>query len=316
MIALAVVGACWTKETSYPFVAALGVLGLLLASRRTGRPMGSGLLWGTLGLAVGFSLASLFNIVRFGKILNPNFSEPLLHTSGTARQLEYAAGVLVSPSGGMFVFWPAASVLILTACLLPVVRRRDGLYGRPALVLGFVIAGLTFGFASWWTPFGWVAYGPRLFLPWGLPLVLMVLVAYGEPLARVVRRALEPSWGLLLVFVTALAFTLPHVGHMWRPHATDRFFQQPNPPCDAPWRGGEARWNACQHEQMWLDRPMPLYALHGLKTPAGAVTGVVLALGLLGCLLLLRHGLYEPGRSIDNAARNGWRRPRAASSTT
>ncbi len=295
LIALAAVGACWTKETSYPFVAAIGVLGLLLASRRTGRPMWPGLLWGTLGMVVGFGLASLFNIVRFGKIINPNFSEPLLHTNGTARQLEYAAGLLVSPSGGIFVFWPAASLLVLTACLLPLVRRRSGLYGRPALVLGFVIAGLMFGFASWWTPFGWAGYGPRLLLPWVLPLVLMVLVAYGEPLGRVVGRVLAPWWGVLLVFVIFFAFTLPHVGHMWRPHATDRFFSQPQPPCDAPWRGGEARWNKCQHEQMWLDRPMPLYALHGVRTPAGASTTFVVGLGLLGCLLLLRPGVT--GRS-------------------
>jgi hypothetical protein len=302
VIALAVVGACWTKETSYPFVAALGVLGLLLASRRTGRRMRSGLLWGTLGLVVGFGLASLFNIVRFGKIINPNFSEPLLHTNGTGRQLEYAAGLLVSPSGGMFVFWPTASLLVLTACLLPVVRRRSGLYGRPALVLGFVIAGLIFGFASWWTPFGWAGYGPRLFLPWGIPLVLMVLIAYGEPLGRVVGRVLAPSWGMLLVFVIALGFTLPHVGHMWRPHATDRFFSQPQPPCDAPWRVGEAKWNKCLHQQMWLDRPMPLYALHGVRTAPGASTVVVVAVGLFGCLLLLRRGLtassHRPARTL------------------
>lgn len=291
VIALATTGACWTKETSYPFVAALGVLGLLLASRRTGRPMWPGLLWGTLGMVVGFALASLFNVVRFGKIINPNFSEPLLHTNGTARQLEYAGGLLVSPSGGMFVFWPTASLLVLTACLLPLVWRRKGLYGRPALVLGFVIAGLMFGFASWWTPFGWAGYGPRLFLPWGLPLVLIVLVAYGEPLARVVRRLLEPSWRLLLVFVIAFAFTLPHIGHMWRPHNTDAFFLQPKPPCDAPWRGGEAKWNKCQHEQMWLDRPMPLYALNGVWTPEGVATSLVVALGLLGCLILLRGEL-------------------------
>jgi hypothetical protein len=244
-------------------------------------------------MAVGITLASLFNEVRFGKIINPNFFERQLHTHGTARQLEYAAGLLVSPSGGMFVFWPAASVLVLTACLLPVVWRRNGVYGRPALVLAFVIAGLIFGFASWWTPFGWAGYGPRLFLPWGLPLALIVLVAYAEPLGRIARRVLTPLWGFVLVFAVGFAFALPNVGHMWRPHATDRFFDQPKPRCDAPWRGGEERWNECQHEQMWLDRPMPLYALHGLRSPAGVATGIVVAMGLLGCLFLLRRGLMQ-----------------------
>src|SRR5262249_61358787 len=139
LLALAVVWACWSKETAYPFVAALGALGLLLAYRRTGRSVRAEALWGIGGLAVAFTLASLFNEVRFGKVLNPNFFEPQLHTPGTGRQLEYAAGLLVSPSGGMFVFWPAASFLVLAACLLPLVRRPSGgVYCPPAPVLGVV----------------------------------------------------------------------------------------------------------------------------------------------------------------------------------
>src|SRR5207247_1648679 len=79
VIALAAIGACWTKETSYPFVAALGVLGLVLARRRTGRPIRAHLLWGAAGTVVAITLASLFNEVRFGKIVNPNFYERQLH---------------------------------------------------------------------------------------------------------------------------------------------------------------------------------------------------------------------------------------------
>jgi len=312
VIAVAAIAACWTKETSYPFVAALGALGLVLAHRRTGQPIRAQLLWGIGGLAVGFTLASLFNEVRFGKVLNPNLFERQLHTNGTGRQLEYAAGLLVSPSGGMFVFWPVASVLILTGCLLPVLWRRRGVYGRPALVLAFVVAGLMLGFASWWTPFGWAGYGPRLFLPWGLPLALIVLVAYAEPLGRIARRVLTPLWGLALVFLVSFAFTLPHIGHMWRPHATDRFFDQPKPRCDAPWRGGEAKWNKCQHEQMWLDRPMPLYALHGLRSPAGIVTALVVAAGLLGCLFQLRRGLAVSGARTGSSTSESDRVARAS----
>ncbi len=292
VVALAALAACWTKETSYPFVAALGLLGLVFVRRRTGGSIRLHLLWGAAGMAVAIAAASWFDVVRYGSILSPNYSEAELHTPGIARKLEYAVGVLVSPSGGMFVFWPTASILVLAACLLPLrARSRDGLDMRPALVLVAVILGLTLGFASWWTPFGWSAYGPRLALPWALPLVLIALVAYGDALANLARRALASWWRLLLVFAAALVLTLPHVGHMWRPNATGRFFLQQNPPCDAPWRGGVAKWNACQHEQMWFDRPMPLYALHGLRSPGGIVTSVAVALGLFGCLLLLREGL-------------------------
>jgi hypothetical protein len=294
VVGVAAVGACWTKETSYPFVAVLGVLGLVLARRRTGNPIRAHLAWGAAGMAVAIAAASLFNVVRYGKVVSPNFFESDLHTPGLARKLEYAIGVLVSPSGGMFVFWPAASLLVLAACLVPVLRRshRDTDW-RPAVVILLVVLGLTFGFASWWTPFGWSAYGPRLALPWGLPLVLIAVVAYGEPLGRLVARLLAPPWRLLAVAAAVLTFTLPNIGHMWRPNATGRFFLQQNPPCDAPWRGGVERWNECQHRQMWLDRPMPLYALHGVKSPGGVVTTILVAAGLLGSLILLREGLSE-----------------------
>ena len=290
VIGAAAVGACWTKETSYPFVAALGVLGLVLARRRTGTPIRTHLLAGAAGMAVGITAASWFNVVRFGSVLNKNYLDSQLHTHGLGRQLEYAAAVGVSPSGGVFVFWPAAGMLVLAACLLPFASRRNS-DPRPALVVLAVIAVLSIGFASWWTPFGWSAYGPRLALPWVLPLVLIVLAAYGDELAPLVRRLLASTWRLVLVFVVVLAFALPNIGHMWRPDATGRFFLQPHPPCDAPWRGGVAKWDKCQEEQMWRDRPMPLYALDGVKTAGGIATSIVVGLGLLGCLILLREEL-------------------------
>jgi hypothetical protein len=290
VIAAAAVGACWTKETAYPFVAALGVLGLVLAKRRTGRPIRPHLIAGAAGMAVAITAASLFNVVRFGSVLNENYLDSQLHTPGIGRKVEYTLAVAVSPSGGVLVFWPAASVLVLAACLLPLMYRRK-LDPRPAVVIAAVIVVLSVGFASWWTPFGWSAYGPRFALPWVLPLVLIALVAYADELVVLVQKLLASTWRLALVFVVVLAFTLPNIGHMWRPGPTGRFFLQQNPPCDAPWRGGVEKWNQCQHEQMWFDRPMPLYALDGVKTAGGIATSIIVGLGLLGCLILLREEL-------------------------
>jgi hypothetical protein len=288
VVGLAALGAVWTKETSYPFVIALGVLALVVARRRTGTSIRPHLIFGAVGAGAGILAASLFNVVRYGKVISPNFFEPKLHTPGVALKLEYAVGVLVSPSGGMFVFWPAASVLVLVACVVAFRKRVDI---RPAIVVLAVILGLTLGFASWWTPFGWSAIGPRLALPWGLPLVLLTLVAYAPTLRPLAARVLAVPWAVAAVFVVVLAFSLPNIGTMWRPNETGAFFSQPQPPCDAPWRGGVEKWNDCQQEQMWLDRPMPLYGLRGVKTPGGAVTTALVALGLAGCLLLLRGEL-------------------------
>jgi hypothetical protein len=163
--------------------------------------------------------------------------------------------------------------------------------------------------AAWWTPFGWTSYGPRLSLPWLLPLVLMGLVAYGELLAPLAARLLAPSWRLLAVFLVAFALTLPHIGEMWRPNSTTGFFAQVQN-CKAPWNGGVQQWHTCQHELLWFHRPMPLYALHGLKTPGGLLTSFAVGLGLLGSLFLLRRGLAEP--SLETA-RGRVRPPQPAS---
>ena len=283
VVALAAIGAVWTKETSYPFVAALGVVGLLLAARRTGVRVRPHFIWGAAGFAVGILAASLFNVVRYGKVISPNFFEEGLHTHGVARRLEYTLGVLVSPSGGMFVFWPAVCILVLAACVVAIAsRNRPGVDVWTALVILVVIAGLSIGFASWWTPFGWSAIGP------------LAIAAYGDALRPLVTRLLASPLRLLLVFAVVFAFTLPTIGTMWRPHETGRFFTQQQPMCDAPWRGGEEKWNRCQHEQMWFDRPMPLYGLDGLDSAGGAITSVVVALGLLGALWLLRGELAAP----------------------
>jgi hypothetical protein len=293
LIGLAAFGASITKETSYPFVIALGLLGLVLARRRTGRPIRAHVLSGLAGTALAFALASLLNIVRFGSIWNTNYLDSHFRTPGIGRTLEYVAALLVSPSGGIFVFWLSACALIGAACLLPFLSRPESrLDVRPALLLLAICLALLVGLASWWTPFGWTSYGPRLSLPWILPLVLISLVAYGEALAPLAARLLAPTWRLLAIFIVVFALTLPHIGEMWRPNSTAGFFGQVQG-YQSPWNGGVAQWHSAQHRLLWLEKPQPFYALHGLRTTGGAFTALAVALGLFGSLVLFRIGLAE-----------------------
>jgi hypothetical protein len=294
VVALAALAACLTKETSYPFVVALGLLGLVLARRRTGKPIRRHVAWGAAGVVLAFVFASLFNVVRFGSVLNTNYLQPELHTPGVSRKLEYAAALLVSPSGGILVVWPAATALLLAGCLMPLAfRTRTHIDARPALVLAASFLALIAGLASWYTPFGWAAFGPRFTFPWMPPLVLIALVAYGEPLAELTRRLLAPRWRLLLVATVILALALPEVGYMWRPQTG--FFTLKTGPCKGLGLAvGTPQFYACQHELMWFRRPYGLYALPGLRTTGGALMSVAVAVGLLGCLILLREEVQRP----------------------
>ena len=291
VVAVAALAACLTKETSYLFVVTLGLLGLVLARRRTGMAIRGHVLWGAGGVAFAFVLASLFNVVRFGSILNTNYLQSELHTPGVARKLEYAAALLVSPSGGIFVFWPTAAVLLTAACLLPLaLRGRTHVDPRPALVLVAVLVILIAGLAAWYTPFGWTEFGPRLTFPWIPALVLMALVAYGGVLAEPTRRLLAAPWRLLLVAIVVVALALPEIGYMWRPDPTAiGFFTVKTGPCAGPHSMGTSALHECQHELMWFRRPYGLYALPGVKTTGGVITSVAVAIALLGCLVLLRE---------------------------
>ncbi len=304
VIALAAFAAGLTKETVYPFVAVLGLLGLVLARRRTGRPIRRHVAWGASGLVLAIVLASLFNVLRYGSVLNTNQLQPEFHTPGIGRTFEFALGLLVSPNGGMFFFWLSASVLLSLACLLPLFRSRYGLDRRPALVLIAVVLALTFGLASWWSPFGWQAWGPRLTIPWILPLVLIATAYYGEPIGQLARRLLAQPWRLLLVAAVLVAVTLPHVGYLSRPQATiATFFSPTDRRCHGSYGIGSSRYYACLHEQMWTRHPMLLDAVPGLKTTTGAVTSVAVTLGVLGCLILLRQGLQLGGTVGDERTR-------------
>ena len=145
-------------------------------------PIRSHVLWGAGGVAVGILATSLFNVVRFGSVLNTNYLEPELHTPGVIRPLEYGLAIVLSPNGGVAVYWPAACAILALACFLPLaLRQGSDLPQWPALVIVGVVVALTLGFAAWWDPFG-SGYGPRLALPWVLPLVLLALAAYGPEL--------------------------------------------------------------------------------------------------------------------------------------
>jgi hypothetical protein len=287
VVAIAALLACWTKETSYPFVAALGVLGLVLARRQTGRPIRPHLIAGAAGMVVAIVAASLFNVVRFGSVINVNYLDGKLRTPGIWHKLEYTFAVFLSPSGGLLFFWPAAVVIVAAACIVGI--KRDAV---PAAVLLVSTAVLAVGFASWWTPFGWSGYGPRLQLPWVLPMVLLALVAYGDALAPLVRRFLASPVRGVAAFAVVLACALPHIGYLWDFESLGGYFGQENPPCNAPWRSSD--WYPCQDRLLWSDRPMPFYTVKGLETFGGAATATIVALGLAGSLLLLREALAAP----------------------
>jgi hypothetical protein len=172
-----------TKEFAPPVLAALGVIAVLAdehLSVRRGRALAA--------IAVGSVLAAVvntsFNLLRFGVPYNAILLGPSMPDVPWSVRPSFFFGLWFSPNGGLVYFW-TSFVAVLAGVLARhwrPVRRHVPLY---AVVL--VLAALTFGLSGWWAPFGWIAWGPRLILPW-IPACLLILLRAHPTEALVLGR--------------------------------------------------------------------------------------------------------------------------------
>jgi hypothetical protein len=298
LVGLAAFGAGLTKETGYAFVAALGLLALLLARRRTSRPVRRRVLVGGAGLALAIAVGAGLNLIRYGTPRNAYYLDPGLLTTDVGKLLELGAGLFVAPNGGILVFWPLATILVALLIAVPVVRALRGAASWseawPSAALLVIVGGLALGLATWWAPFGWWAWGPRLSLPWVLPIVLVAVAAFGSALSPLLARALSPIARLVGASIVVAAAALPHVGLVWRPRAVgDFFFRAETAACPGGGPPPTQEYYDCLSERMWTRHPILLDALGGVGTPGGAVTIALVTLVVVGCLVRFRSEAAE-----------------------
>jgi hypothetical protein len=168
IIAVLAAYACTARETAvlsvFPIAAAvLLILGARAKRRRwwsVDRPAAFALV---AGCASGLLADGLFNVWRYGHLGNPAYGTSSNITPGVWLKVKAAAALWVSPGGGNFLYWFLGSLL---AVGLPVLALRSGDRRRVAagalVLLG--LAAQTALLSAWWAPFGWYAWGPRLFL--------------------------------------------------------------------------------------------------------------------------------------------------------
>ena len=115
------------------------------------------------------ALNATFNIFRFGTPRNLLYLDPQLHTPGVVRKLEFLSAIFASPSSGVLWFWPFFSAIAVSATAIGVHRMwtRCGATGTylPVLAVTGIMLLWFAGLSSWYSPFGWIAYGPRLEVP-------------------------------------------------------------------------------------------------------------------------------------------------------
>jgi hypothetical protein len=270
------------KDTLLPFVATLG----FLCAREPGRwtPPRRVVVALCVGAIAGAALIAGFNQFRFGQAMNTFYLQPLFRTPGLGRILIFLAAGWLSPSAGLLFYWPIATVSIFLCTALAVVnllRQPARLESwAPGLAVALLAVGFTAGLAAWFSPYGWIAYGPRLAVPLIPGLVIAALHLAGAPLEAFVRRLLRPAAGLAIVAALIVAAGWPQFGSAWSygPAIQDLIAGDSTCPhmMDTTIEKDPALYYTCTEHRMWR--------LHALPIDEAASEGGSVA--LIGRLLL------------------------------
>jgi hypothetical protein len=216
--------------------------------------------WVALGAGLLFAVATHagLNELRFGQLTNAIYTDPALRVPTTGLKARFVLSLWAAPNGGTALFWP--SITLVFAGLAGVAIWRRG-RAPSALLLLALLAGQTALLASWYSPFGWVSWGPRLMLPLLPGLALTAVVLHLDDFERMLRRVASlPLARTAFVGVLALA-VVPQVGVLFEPQAVNELFFNVRPnshcPADANIVGNPGGYFGCVIDTAWR-RPLTL----------------------------------------------------------
>jgi hypothetical protein len=299
-IVITVALAMTTKETMLPFAVAIcWVLGrdrALLPERRIRIPI-------IAGAAAGLLVNVAFNVFRFGSPRNRTYLDPLFRTPGVVRKLNFLAGGWLSPSAGVVWFWPVATAVIIAATVVATVhaaRRESWRTWLPQLALFAVIMAFLLGLAFWLSPFGWIAYGPRLAVPI-VPIVMLAsLHTTGDELDRLMHRLLRPWWRWACVTVAIVVVGWAQFGAAFSHGAAVNRLVSGDGTCpsmiETPVQADAGLYFRCTQHVMWRLHPSVLRAALTAGGGWALVSRILLSSASVAMLAVARR---DAGRGPD-----------------
>jgi hypothetical protein len=284
MVAVAALLAAVTKETAPFFLVPLAAA-IVLSERR---PLAAGLLPVVTGAAVGVLVNVLFNVWRYGTLYNEYYSEPARITPGVGLKAQFFAGQLVAPNAGLLWFWPVAAV-VMTVAVVAALRAPPHGDRRPVLLWLVTFAGLVGIFASYHSPYGWNAWGPRYLVPW-IPALCVAALAVADPgRLRHAASTLGRTRVWLGATLVTIALALPQLGVFMSSKLPFHLFDDARPPCYyvAPTvleAYEHPNYYRCTTHLSWAAKPILLHGMRGLRSAEGVGLSVLLALAAGGLL--------------------------------
>lgn len=294
--------ACLTKDTIFPMVAVLGAVSLWAT------PIGSRDLrrghWIALaaGIVLGVALTAGFNWFRWHQVTNAIYLLPQEQVPGTLRRLGLAVTLWLAPNGGTALFWPLAAALTIGVIAIAVreLTRRPVSWIRAAPALGiiFVLLAQTGLLASWYDPFGWYSYGPRLMLPVIPAVVVVAVVMYSGEIEAALRSALAGPVRALILTILVIVIALPQVNVLAAGIETSSIFA-PDRTCPTTPEVGvdtDAYYYRCTFHRAWGVHWVLADSYRAVKGGWGAIYAVVFGGSWIWLLLVGTASVSPEGR--------------------
>ena len=292
-----------SRETAFVSIALLTGAILVFDKKKTRRELQKMLLTIYGSMLLGIVCLLSFNIWKFNTWKNLPHMDPVLRTPGFKLKLESAVGIILSPNGGLVPYWFLGAVVAIGIPFLGLINRRLSArrrFGFLLLLSGFT-AQVTI-LSSWYAPYGWVAWGPRLVIPTTAmsATICLVIVFWDE---EVLRHLSQFKSLRLPISVIGVITFIPTVGFLQNPARTMSWFsggQSVVCPTPAIIQLDQAYYFKCLIHGSWKTDPSLWY--QGLSSFAG-LNAILFLMSVLCLLFSITRHLESYGKSCEKAQR-------------
>lgn len=250
LTALLFTTAAISKDTA-PLWCLLTALTLWLLTKATSKGAGKSLSAALIGTAAGGLILSGFNLLRYDSVFNTFHSQPVFLTESLKQILIQLSALFASPNGGLLWFWTVPLLLVAVAAVS--LLRSEG-EKKFLLPLTLTAGGLFVSMSLFYSPFGWVAWGNRIGLPW-IYVIGLILVLAGSNFSVANRPALR--W---IAGVAAGLWQLPHAFAALSPAVVMSVFKPAgNCPGLVNVMVDKGMYTTCLNTFLWPEEPSVLF---------------------------------------------------------
>ena len=216
------------------------------------------------GLLINF----LFNFLRYSHFARGEYQDGGAFIQ-PAVNLNYFFAIWLSPSGGVLGYLHLLPMILL----IYLVKNYFNSSKQKKLIIILLIFSIlltNLNLSLWFSPFGWIAWGPRLFLP------ALILFIYSTFLFIKNNNHFDKfnwNWSYIyflfsyVMFISAAGFLInPGIWATWyeQNRATGRFCSEP-----PIWENDPSAFIECTQAMMWTFNSIPSLSIHQVLTAVG-----------------------------------------------